>query len=209
MAEFSLLIPDTLQSTFLVEQAQRRSLKTGTAVTYFYCDHAQPESLQASTILASFFKQLLIHLDHLKKPCPPEIQDELTQAFKAGQRTLGPDILVDLITSFSEVFIFIDGMDECDQSDIKEILKFVQRLSTSPSLRSSSKIFIAGRKEVDVQRTIPSCISVTAGGSGHSEDIRRYIAKTVDDRTANSGRINDAALVQYVKDKLIDGAQGM
>jgi hypothetical protein len=193
----------------LVEQAQRRSLETGTAVTYFYCDHAQPESLQASTILASFFKQLLIHLDRLKKPCPPEIQEELVQASKAGQRTLRPDILVGLITSFSEVFIFIDGIDECDQSDIKEILEFVQRLSTSPSLRSSSKIFIASRKEVDVQRKIPSCISVTAGGSGHSEDIRRYIEKTVGDRTANSDHINDAALVQYVKDKLIDGAQGM
>jgi hypothetical protein len=193
----------------LVEEAQRRSLKTGTAVAYFYCDHAQPESLQASTMLASFFKQLLIHLDHLKKPCPPEIQEELVQAFKAGQRTLRPDTLVGLIKSFSEVSIFIDGIDECDQSEIKEILKFVQRLSTSLSLRSSSKIFIASRKEVDVQRTIPSCISVTAGGSGHSEDIRRYIEQTVDDRTANSGHINDAALVQYVKDKLIDGAQGM
>jgi hypothetical protein len=179
----------------LIEQAQRRSLKTGIAVTYFYCDHAQPESLQASTILASFVKQLLIHLDHLKKPCPSEIQDELVQAFKAGQRTLGPDVLVGLITSFSEVFIFIDGIDECDQSNIKEILKFVQRLSTSPSSRSSSKIFIAGRKEVEVQRTIPSCISITAGGSGHSEDIRRYIARTVDDRAANSGHINDADLV--------------
>ena len=148
------------------------------------------------------------NLDHLKKPCPPEIQEELVQAFKAGQRTLRPDILVDLIKSFSEVFIFIDGIDECDQSDIREILKFVQRL-TSPSLRSSSKIFIASRKEVDVLRTIPSCISVTAGGSGHSEDIRRYIAKTVDDQTANSGHINNTALVQYVKDKLADGAQGM
>lgn len=178
-------------------------------MTYFYCDHARPESLQASTMLASFFKQLLIHLDHLKKPCPPEIQEELVQAFKAGQRTLRPDTLVSLITSFSEVFIFIDGIDECDQSDIKEILKFVQRLSASPSLRSSSKIFIASRKEVDVQRTILSCISVTAGGGEHSEDIRRYIEKTVDDRTANSGHINDAALVQYVKDKLVDGAQGM
>jgi hypothetical protein len=209
MAEFSLLIPDTLLSAFLVEQAQRRSLKTGTAVAYFYCDHAHPESLQASTMLASFFKQLLIHLDLLKKPCPPEIQEELVQAFKAGQRTLRPDVLVGLTTSFSEVFIFIDGIDECDQSEIKEILKFVQRLSTSPSLRSSSKIFIASRKEVDVQRAIPSCTSVTAGGSGHSKDIRRYIEQTVDDRTANSGHINDAALVQYIKNKLIDGAQGM
>src|SRR5271170_4177723 len=165
MAEFSLLIPDTLSSTFLVEQAQRRSSETGTAVTYFYCDHAQPKSLQASTMLASFFKQLLVHLDHLRKPCPPEIQEELVQAFKAGQRTLRPDTLVGLIARFSEVFIFIDGIDECDQSDIKEILKFVQHLSTSPSLRSSSKIFLASRKEVDVQRTVPSCISVTAGGS--------------------------------------------
>jgi hypothetical protein len=175
-------------------------------VAYFYCDHAHPESLQASTILASFFKQLLIHLDRLKKPCPPEIQEELVQAFKAGQQTLKPDILVDLITSFSEVFIFVDGIDECDQSDTKEILKFAQRLSTSSSLRPSSKIFIASRKEIEVRRTIPSCISVTAGGSGLSQDIRRYIEKQVDDRIANSGHIKDAALVEYVKDKLIDGA---
>jgi hypothetical protein len=178
-------------------------------VIYFYCDHAQPQSLQASTILGSLFKQLLIHLDRLKKPCPPEIQDKLVQAFKASQRTLGPDILVDLITTFNEAFIFIDGIDECDQSDIKEILKFVQRLSASPSLHSSSKIFIASRKEIDVQRTIPSCISVTAGGSGHFEDIRRYIAKQVDDRTANPGCTIDATLVQCIKDKLIDRAQGM
>ena len=160
-------------------------------------------------MLASFFKQLLIHLDRLKKPCPPEIQEELVQAFKAGQQTLRPDILVDLITSFREVFIFLDGIDECDQSDTKEILKFVQRLSTPSSLRPPSKIFIAARKEIDVRRTIPSCISVTAGGSGHSQDIRRYIEKQVDDRIANSGHIKDAALVQYVKDKLIEGAQGM
>lgn len=192
----------------MVKEAQRRSSKTGIAVTYFYCDYARPESLHASTIFASLFKQLLVHLDRLKKPCPPAIQEQLVEAYKNGQKRLNEDLIVGLTTCFVEIFFFIDGLDECEKNDVNEVLDFVRRLSTSP-LGASSKIFIASRKEVDVRSSIPSCISITASGSGLSEDIRQYVEKTVDDRIAKAGYVNDRNLVQYVKDKLIGGAQDM
>jgi hypothetical protein len=208
MFKSSLPIANSKYSTLVVEEARGRSSKTEIAVAYFYCDQAQPESLQASTIFASLFKQLLIHLDRLKKPCPAEIQEQLVEAYKNGQRRLSEEMIVGMTACFTEVFFFIDGLDECEKNGINEVLDFVRRLLTS-SLRASSKIFIASRKEVDVHSSIPSCISVTASGSGLSEDIRRYVEKTVDDRIAIAGFINNRILVQYIKNKLIGGAQDM
>jgi hypothetical protein len=179
-------------------------------MTYFYCDYAQPKSLLASTIFASFIRQLFLCLERLKKPCPSKIQEQLVQAYKDGQEKLSEgileDILVDLTASFVEAFIFIDGLDECEQSDIKEILKFTRRLCTSLRL---SKIFIASRKEVDVQSSIPSCIEVEVTGTKHIEDIARYIEQTVNDQNAEKGLVSDPGLVKDIKDKLICGAENM
>jgi len=175
-------------------------------VTYFYCDYTKPESLLASTIFASFIRQLLLHLENLKKSCPPKIQEQLVKAYKDGQRMLGEDALVDLTASFAEALFFVDGLDECEHNDIKEILKFTRQLCTS---HPSSKIFIASRKDVDIQSSIPSCIEVKVTGTKHTEDIARYIEQTVDDRNAVTRLVSDPGLVRDIKDKLIHGAENM
>ena len=74
-------------STTIVEEARKRSKLTGVAVAYFYCDHAQSETLISAAILRSFIKQLITHYGILRKPLPQCVDERLEQAHRLGWKS--------------------------------------------------------------------------------------------------------------------------
>jgi hypothetical protein len=75
------------------------------------------DTLTASSILGSFIKQLLFHLDILRIPWSSLLREKLKRDFRQGRKCLFPheltNILLELLPRFDKAIFFVDVLDEC------------------------------------------------------------------------------------------------
>jgi hypothetical protein len=202
-----------VNSTAIVEAARKRSTLTGAAVAYFYCEHDQSETLISSTILRSLMKQLITHYGILRKPLPQSVDDKLEQAHRLGWESFDPaelsSFILDLIKTLSETFLILDGLDECDPKERRDILKCVTNSLKRPDPKWVCKFLVASREEVNLQRLVPNCLHISINDTNIYSDIRSFVDRTVDSRVEERSLIATPSLVNEIKQKLIEDAKGM
>jgi hypothetical protein len=202
-----------VNSTTIVEAAKRRSVSTGAAVVYYYCDHAQSETLISTAILRSFMKQLVTHYMILRKPLPQCVDERLEQAHRLGWKSFDSaelsSILQHLINSLLETFLILDGLDECDRKERKDILKFVTNSLKCPDPKRICKFLVASREEVNMRRWVPNCFHISIDDANIYSDICSFVDRTVDSRLEDGSLAATPSLINDIKQKLIEGAKGM
>lgn len=107
------------------------------ATAFFFCRFDETESLKAKTIIGSIAKQLL-----------SDLPASAFRAFNQGS-TDGTSIISALEATLDhtrQYFIVLDGLDECREAQIKEVVEIFQGLLLSPHLRI--KIFWSSRPNV-------------------------------------------------------------
>jgi hypothetical protein len=198
----------------IVYQAKFRREKIGSALAFFYCSFDQPQTLNVLTILGSFVKQIASHFEKLSKPMPPELSKKIKQVQDEDRDSFDLEELVDILVSFTtkslETFFILDGLDECESSDRVEVLDFFRRLLDVRAARSSCKLLISSREDVNVSRSIPSCLQLPICATHTTADICGYVDSIVDDRIRTKElTVHDDSLVSEIKERLANGAQGM
>ena len=128
-------------------------------------------------MLGAILKQLL-ERDGIPEP--------LQQVFRAEKRGFGGraaqlldlvEILKKTITSLPEVFVCIDGLDECLPKNRRELLESLQDITrASPTTR----MFLSGRPHIrdEVKRYFTEAITITVIPT--IEDIERYLEMRLD-----------------------------
>jgi hypothetical protein len=177
--------------------------------------------MKTSKIASSLIKQLLFCLEASGSSSDPFIIKQLSKAYRQGRSHLSPeeafDMIVILVRKFSKVFIFLDGLEECnsdpDESnsmsdESTKLLKFAKQLLERSST-TTLKLFLSSRLEVDVPRSIPSCTQLTICQADVQRDIEKFVEEEVEDKIWLGGRTEDRELVQEIKQKLVSEAQGM
>ena len=158
---------------WLCDQVRNRDI----AVAGLYCDYLAHEQQSATNILGAILKQLL-EGDGIPEP--------LREVFRAEKRGFGGRVvqLLDLvemlkttIASLSEVFICIDGLDECLPKNRRELLESLQDIArVSPTTR----MFFSGRPHIrdEVARYFIQVITVAVIPT--VEDIERFLEMRLD-----------------------------
>ena len=174
---------------------------------YFFCRFDDTESLKAKTIIGSIARQL--------------VSDLPATAFRAfNQESIdGTSIISALEAMLShtrQYFIVLDGLDECGEVQIKEVVEIFHGLLLSPHLRI--KFFWSSRP--NVLRWLPGRfltqqrinLETVENQSRVAHDIIKFIVVTLEewlDGDAPELQINDPSLIQTVLHCLENGAQGM
>ena len=191
----------------MVEDAKIRASKLKFPIAYIYCDHSESNTLTASSILASFVKQLLLYLDIL--PWPALVQEKLEYNLRHSRKCLLPheliSILFDLLSVFDKVVFFVDGLDECDSKERDELLYSLDRLQHNQDL----KVFVASREEMDVSQYLPNRLHISVSKENIAADICLYVEKAVANNIVNKGLTSTSSVIQDIKSSLIQGSQGM
>ena len=192
-----------------------KSRSSGFPVTFFYCEAAQREFLEASRLLESLMKQLLIYLATILKYCPWSTRQTLKSFYETSE--VVPD-LEDVVEIFTALFVFvpgatyiIDGLDELDHKEASKILNVFRALFQNAQ---GQKLFISSRKEIDynidIINSIPGTVHVSIAPADIEQDIQHYIDSVIAVKM-NSYRVltEDSSLVQRIKACLYNGAKGM
>lgn len=174
-------------------------------VAYFFCRYDEAETLKPRNIIGSLARQLLTDIEI-------EMDEELVAA---SQTQLDPDDIIGWLLKIlpqksGEFFIVIDGVDECEEEDIKCVLECLAMLLKS---QHTFKVYYASRPELRWASTlfgVHEKISMSEAPSGASNEISLYIRSELERRLElGSLCIGDPAIILDIEDALLQGAQGM
>ena len=158
---------------WLCDQVGKRDI----AVAGLYCDYLAQEQQSATNMLGTILKQILER---------DGIPESLREVFRAGKRGFGGravqlrdlvEILKTTIASLPEVFICIDGLDECLPKNRRELLESLRDIMrTSPTAR----VFLSGRPHIqdEIEGYFAEAIMIAVIPT--IEDIERYLEKRLD-----------------------------
>jgi len=158
---------------WLCNQAHDRDI----AVAGLYCDYLAQEQQSATNILGAILKQLL-ERDGIPEP--------LRQIFRKEKKGFGGravqlldlvEMLKNTIASLPEVFICIDGLDECLPKNRRELLESLRNIVQA---YPTTRIFLSGRPHI--RDEVKSCLAgaVIIAIIPPIADIERYLKMRLD-----------------------------
>ena len=158
---------------WLCDQVRTRDI----AVAGMYCDYLAQEQQSAPNILGAILKQLL-ERDGIPEPLRQVFHKE-KRAFggRAAQLSDLVEMLKAVLTSLPEVFICIDGLDECLPKNRRELLESLREIvGASPTTR----VFLSARPHIrdEVTRYFIRAAMIVVVPT--IRDIERYLNMRLD-----------------------------
>lgn len=196
----------TVLAGTIIEEALKKGSED-IAIAFFFCDYKNIITQTPANVLSVLASQLALqkeeaycYLDRYYQELHPKGALERRADVSGLQR-----ILKDMIKSFANVYLIVDGLDECgDNTDnvidgILDIVECSDNISTAMLSRDEDNIRC--RLEDDF-----TGIEIAA----HTEDITEYVTSEIEKRISNKSlRIDDLNLKGEILERLIDGAKGM
>ncbi|KAI1366218.1 hypothetical protein F5Y08DRAFT_301566 [Xylaria arbuscula] len=174
----------------------------GLPIAYFFCQHDNPQSLKARTIMGCLARQLL---------CTTPLPSGLDDLADTTSPALDIDGMVDLLLKVlpSKAYFIIDGLDECDDLQREILTSRLQRLQGSCSLLVCVSFRLQAENALRAyleQFARPVLFQIP----DNNTDIEEYITAELE-RRVGSGKLKlgDPTLILEIRDALLQGAQGM
>ena len=181
----------------------------GIGIAYMYCRHDAPrEERSASSMFGLFIKQLIWKTRQL-----PNAVRDFGHGYIRDARVPSLEkyvsILLDMSTTFDQVFLVLDGLDECDKSERKSIIHSFQHLL---SMTQSYRIFVSSRREDDIEREFlcRQVPMIPIEPRNTRADIEAFVRDEVSKLiTSNELRLQNPDLEQRIISTLVDESNGM
>ncbi|KAJ0268066.1 hypothetical protein COL940_013755 [Colletotrichum noveboracense] len=178
-----------------------------TAVAFYFCDYKNHDSQQLVNILGA----IAVQLSQQNEEAFSLLEDQFTLLNPSGGLPKEPEaeMLMDLISRLSslyeKVFLVVDGVDECG-AGMGEVAAELRQLSEGCRPLS---LAIFSRDEQEINEEVSenfAHIEIAA----HSKDIDLYVcAEMGKRRQLKKMRLQSPDLAEEIREKLVNGAQGM
>ncbi|KAF4493314.1 Vegetative incompatibility HET-E-1 [Fusarium agapanthi] len=188
------------KSVLLANIIDDLNLLQNSVTLYFFVRHDTPDSLSSRTIFGSLVRQLLEVFVNDSK---------LDHMFSESVFRLDLDDIIEILRTMPshdmQVYIVIDGLDECSIEDQQAVLRNLSAIKPKGfkiciSVRTPTASSIWNDQSFEFHESIPE----------ENQDISDFVQVEVDNRVRNQRLVTlDPLLVQDIKQELIDGAGGM
>ena len=153
-------------------------------MVYYYCDYADPRTLQAKHLFEAIVKQLI-----LQGLVPTEVECQLRQSVIGEARVPGETSLqrsiLSTIKAFSGLYVIIDGLDECEKEARRDSITLIEHLLDHD--QAAVKTFISCREDEHILRSLDVHPCIQLSEIIMAADINAFITGTVGARV-KSGR---------------------
>ncbi|KAI1743289.1 ankyrin repeat-containing domain protein [Xylaria scruposa] len=177
------------------------------ATAYFFCTYRNKATHSARNLLSSLVSQLARQKEEaflVLEKYHQEIDSQEPVAAEPSLRELLP-VFKNMCRLFDQVFVVVDGLDECDTDEVvynlSQLLLKTNSTSISLLLLSRDVVLIRDRLESDF-----SHVEIEA----HKEDIQLYVFTELERRIESKQlRLRNLELKTEIVDRLVHGAKGM
>lgn len=161
----------TILTSFIIERIQRI---LDIQVVYFYCKHAD---ILRSTFLG-IAKSMLVQLLHQNKSLLSYLYEKSSSSGESCLETvaLAKDLLETALKSTDNVFLVIDGLDECEKKYKSAIITWFKAIISASAESDSGRfraLFIS-QDDGEIRRLLPSVPKLQIKSEDNREDIRSY-----------------------------------
>jgi hypothetical protein len=187
-----------LQTTF--------SARDDTVIIYYFFDSSNKKSLHTVTFLRCILHQA-VRLESLL----PDLQRRLELLFVDQIDQAEPDtselvkLFMHFYGKFKNAFLLIDGLDEANKSDqrnVKSFLKEVQKID-------SARILAITHPDVDMSKVFSRSRTLQINPEDLKVDIEIFVQSRLMSTHRRELSICSPSLLNKVKQALLSGAEGM
>ena len=165
-------------------------------VIYFYFKYNDRDNQNEENVSASLLKQLVYQLGTLPAKLD-KMYDEAKTGFPPNHKVIA-ELIVSCSQQFSLVFVFLDGLDECTNSQQDDVIGLIRQLRDS-----GIRVFLTSRPDTEyrVKKLQPfELLPITAD----DKDIGIYLNLKLDVEPSLK-----TELKQAIKENLIRQTDGM
>ncbi|KAM5343515.1 hypothetical protein ACJ41O_012052 [Fusarium nematophilum] len=198
-----------LAAAIIEECLTRNGPNPGPAVAYFFCTYRDPRTQDPATILSSLCAQLASqnkdafrilkgYYDELRSnrhfPADPSVARLI-------------EVVQDMRTSFTQVYLVVDGLDECGDHVETSVEILVDLASSSND--DTINLALLSRDETPIrERVDPGFRNIEI--EAHTDDVQHYVTTELDQRISSKKlRLRDLGLKDQIMTRLVSGAKGM
>ncbi|KAL6823358.1 hypothetical protein V8C40DRAFT_266886 [Trichoderma camerunense] len=175
---------------------------------YFYCSRSDPERRQTKYILRSYVSQLARVPNH-----PTMIEKNIYTIYlkarkeKRGLSTIECETaLIELINFYSRTILVLDALDECEMDTRETLARVLHNLVDKGG--GTVKVFIASRKEADIEEYLGLRKLVEISTADNKEDIEKYVEDEIA-KVSGRWRSVSAEVKEQVKKTIGEKSDGM
>jgi hypothetical protein len=142
---------------------------------YFYCRGSDPEKNNCTSIFKGLLNQLLSQCRDLVPYCHD-------RHLSSGELTLtSPGLTKQLLELFCQriqkQYIIIDGLDECDPTEWKLVLSFLNVMVDRCDMYQPGKlrVLFVSQDYNDIRKALPTAAIISLGPTDNENDIKAYV----------------------------------
>lgn len=133
-------------------------------------------------------------------------------ALKSGERHAKTkktftQMLCSVAQCYDQVFIGIDGLDECEQDERRQTIVALQELLQAPEQDSKVKIILCSCAEKDIERALEGCHRLDLKNQYISPAIRSYVRTRL--TSLNQSFKFSTSTIEGIVDKVSSRSEGM
>lgn len=166
----------------------------GAIVIFFYCEFQDSTKRNPTILLSTLLDQLLDQLE--LSPTAEGLLQRLSSRRSLHELDLESLILTFAAEFFDRVFVFIDGLDECDPEELEELVQNVTTIATK------LRVFVASRELPEI-RQLDGHLQLTIYPDDIAADLRQFVEADV-----KRLKVGDPALITEIVETLVQGAGG-
>ena len=142
-------------------------------VIFFYCKESDPLRRSFVDVARSLITQIL----ELNPVCTRYLYDKALSSVEQNLSSMSTciEILENLALHHSQLFIGIDGLDECGELERSRILAMLHHILGASKAKVNVRIFLASRKEGDIEKSLESANRLEIRPFHIKKDINSYV----------------------------------
>ncbi|THY50486.1 hypothetical protein D6C99_04777, partial [Aureobasidium pullulans] len=192
-------------ASHVINHLQKNQTANQTGLCFAYFSFTDPTFHGAVPLTLALLKQLC-----QQQRSVPDMLSKAKQEAREPASVSSVETFVEVARSFQQIFVVIDGLDECPEEQRPAILDFVTDASGVTS--SCTKFFVSSRREGDIHSYFSflrkPVIELEAGLI--TPDIIKFVREeVVRRRTVFELHIQEETLLEEVIQKLIEDSNGM
>ncbi|THW51216.1 hypothetical protein D6D21_01581 [Aureobasidium pullulans] len=192
-------------ASHVINHLQKNQTVNQTGLCFAYFSFTDPTFHGAAPLTLALLKQLC-----QQRRSVPDILSKSKQEAREPASVSSAETFVEVARSFQQIFVVIDGLDECPERQRPAILDFI--IDASGVASFCTKFFVSSRREGDIHshfNFLKSPVIVLEAGL-ITPDIIKFVREEVSRRrTVSELHIQEETLLEEVIHKLIEESNGM
>ncbi|KAL2033449.1 hypothetical protein VTO58DRAFT_104163 [Aureobasidium pullulans] len=192
-------------ASHVINHLQKNQTVNQTGLCFAYFSFTDPTFHGAAPLTLALLKQLC-----QQQRSVPDMLSKAKQEAREPASVSSVETFIEVAQSFQQIFVVIDGLDECPEEQRPAILDFI--IAASGVTSFCTKVFVSSRREGDIYSHFSflkkPVIELEAGLI--TPDIMKFVREEVSRRRAVSElHIQEETLLEEVIQRIIEESNGM